>query len=195
MKSLSKSHRIFKRTFDIIISAILVFLFWWVILLGIFFCSISTKSLGLFTQVRIGQFGKPFTIYKLQTFNSKNQRPSSFGKFLRKSKIDELPQLFQVLFGTMSLVGPRPDIAGYADKLIGDDSIILSLKPGLTGPASIVYRNEDKLLKLQPNPENYNNNIIWPRKVAINKNYLKNYNYCTDIYVVWKTFIVTIFNL
>ena len=187
MKTLSPTHKIYKRFLDISISLFLIILLWWLILIGIFLSAISTRGSGIFKQTRIGQFGKPFTIYKLQTFNSKTNRPTQIGTHLRRFKIDELPQLFQVLIGKMSLVGPRPDIPGYADKLEGEDSIITTLKPGLTGPASIVFRNEEQLLKTKTNPLEYNDKFIWTRKVRLNKAYLKRYGYCTDLYLMYRT--------
>ena len=187
MKTLSIPHKIYKRLLDISISILLIVLLWWVLLVSLILSAISTRSSGIFKQTRIGQFGKPFTIYKLQTFNSKTNVPTRIGKLLRRFKIDELPQLFQVLIGKMSLVGPRPDISGYADKLKGNNRAILSLKPGLTGPASIVFRNEEQLLETKTNPLEYNDNFIWPRKVRLNRAYLERYNYCTDFYLLWRT--------
>jgi lipopolysaccharide/colanic/teichoic acid biosynthesis glycosyltransferase len=104
-----------KRAFDLIFSFTALLLFGWVIVIGFIVASIDTLSNGLFTQKRIGQYGVPFTIYKLKTIRPKTTTISPVGKLLRKSKIDELPQLFNVLFGTMSFVGPRPDIPGYYD--------------------------------------------------------------------------------
>lgn len=187
MKTLSSAHKIYKRALDFSLSLVLILFLWWILLIGLILSAISTRSSGIFKQIRIGQFGKPFTIYKLNTFDAETNRPTQMGRLLRKFKVDELPQLFQVLIGKMSLVGPRPDIPGYADKLEGQDLDILSLKPGLTGPASIVFRNEEQLLESKTNPLEYNDNFIWPRKVRLNRAYLEKYNYCTDIYLLWRT--------
>ncbi|MBA6363257.1 sugar transferase, partial [Colwellia sp. BRX8-8] len=105
----------------------------------------------------------------------------------RKFKVDELPQLVNVLFGTMSFVGPRPDVPGYADLLEGDDRIVLTIKPGITGPASIKYKNEEELLAHQTDPKFYNDTVIWPDKVKINKEYISKYSFYTDIKFILKT--------
>lgn len=159
---------------------ILPFLFVFLIMV-----SFSTKSTGLFTQSRIGQFGKPFTIYKLQTMI--DGKVTRIGKFLRKTKIDELPQLINILKGEMSFVGPRPDIPGYYDKLQGDDRRVLQLKPGLTSLAAIKYRNEEELLKKQDNPIEYNDQIIFPDKVKMNLEYLEKRSLWYDMKIMFIT--------
>lgn len=159
--------------------------------------SLSTGSFGLFVQTRIGQHGRPFSLYKIRSLKGVNHeniqdikfKETRFGSWLRRSKLDELPQLFNVLVGTMSMVGPRPDIPGYADTLEGDDRIILQVKPGITGPATLKYRNEDALLLTQPNPNQYNDQVIWPDKVAINKAYIKNWSLATDIGYLWASVV------
>ncbi len=114
-------------------------------------------------------------------------RITNFGKFLRKTKLDELPQLFNVLKGDMSLVGPRPDVPGFADKLQGENRKILALKPGITGLATIAFKNEEELLAEQENPEQYNREIIWPEKVRLNKKYIEQYSFLLDLKILWKT--------
>jgi lipopolysaccharide/colanic/teichoic acid biosynthesis glycosyltransferase len=146
---------------------------------------ISTKSFGLYTQQRIGQNAKPFTIYKLRTMHK--AKVTSMGKFFRKYKIDELPQLFNILKGDMSFVGPRPDVPGYYDQLIGDDRKILKLKPGLTSLAAIKYRNEEALLKTQNNPLLYNDQIIFPDKVKTNLEYLEKRSFWYDVKIILLT--------
>jgi len=118
-----------------------------------------------------------------------DSRITKSGDFFRNMKIDELPQLFNVLFGTMSFVGPRPDVPGFADKLKGEDRIILSLRPGITGPASLKYRDEESLLAKQKDSERYNRNIIWPDKVEINKIYIKEWSLQKDIEYILKTVV------
>ena len=103
---------------------------------------------------------------------------------MRKYKLDELPELWNVLIGDMSFVGPRPDVPGYADKLIGEDRKILQLKPGITGPASLKYRNEEELLARQEDPVKYNDEVIFPDKVRINLNYLNHWNFWLDIKII-----------
>jgi lipopolysaccharide/colanic/teichoic acid biosynthesis glycosyltransferase len=114
-------------------------------------------------------------------------RITPLGKFLRKYNFDELPQLFNVLIGDMSFVGPRPDVKGYADKLIGDDRIILSVKPGITGPATLKFKNEDRLLSQQKDPKKYNDTVIWKEKVKINKLYVENWSLLGDLNYIVKT--------
>ena len=160
----------------------LVFL---LLVLGI--TAIDTQSNGFFTQVRIVQHGKPFLIYKLRTLHSKTNKTSFWGRMLRKTKLDELPQLLNLLKGEMTLVGPRPDVAGYADKLEGADRIILNLKPGITGLASLKYRNEEQILSQQPNPQHYNDEVIWPDKVRINKWYAQNRTISMDLQILFYT--------
>ena len=104
-----------------------------------------------------------------------------FGSWIRRTKLDELPQIINVINGTMSWVGPRPDILGYADRLTGEDRIILNIKPGITGPATIKYSNEDRILLEENNPSKYNDEVIWPDKVRINKEYVKNWSLWKDI--------------
>lgn len=143
----------------------------------------------LFKQTRIGKNGVPFTIYKLRTIPEGATMPNAWGAFLRKSKLDELPQLLNVLKGEMTLVGPRPDVPGYADLLQGDNRIILTLKPGITGLASLKYRNEEQLLAQQPNPKQYNDEVIWPDKVRINKWYASNRTFLIDLQIIFYTLI------
>lgn len=116
-------------------------------------------------------------------------RITPFGAKLRKYKLDELPELWNVLIGDMSFVGPRPDVPGYADKLVGEDRKILLLKPGITSPASIKYRNEEELLAQQIDPIKYNDEVIFPDKVKINLNYLENWSFITDIKLIIYTIL------
>lgn len=183
-----------KRVFDFCISFLtLVSIFLGIIFLYII-ASIDTQSNGFFTQKRVGQFGKIFTIFKIKTMHPKTRSISAIGKFLRKSKLDELPQLWNVLIGDMSFVGPRPDIIGYADQLLGEDRIIVNVKPGLTGLASIKYRNEEKILAQKRDPLHYNDTIVWPDKVKINKWYVKNRNLMMDAKILFYTLFPADFN-
>ena len=151
----------------------------------------------LFCQKRVGQNGKLFTMVKFRTMSvghngtsvsvAGEARITPLGAFLRKYKLDELPELWNVLKGDMSFVGPRPDVPGYADKLEGEDRGILLLKPGITGPATLKYRNEEELLAQQPNPQKYNDEVIFPDKVRINLEYLRNHSLAGDIAIILKT--------
>ena len=159
------------------------------LLLVIAITAIDTKSNGFFTQERIGQYGKPFLIYKLRTLHSKTNKTSFWGRMLRKTKLDEIPQILNLLKGEMTLVGPRPDISGYADNLAGADQIILKLKPGITGLASLKYRNEEHILAQQTNPQHYNDAVIWPDKVRINKWYAQNRTLLIDLQIIFYTVV------
>ena len=148
---------------------------------------VDTKSNGLFFQQRVGQFGKLFTIYKLKTMHDETGNVSKTGCFFRKYKLDELPQFLNVLKGEMSIVGPRPDIEGYYDKLEGEDRKILELKPGITSEASIKYYNEEEILEQQENGLHYNDSIIFPDKVKMNLDYYYNQNLLLDIKIIINT--------
>ena len=150
-----------------------------------------------FCQRRVGQHGKLFVLLKFRTMHNlpegnnvtilNDSRVTPFGSFLRKYKIDELPELWNVFIGDMSFVGPRPDVEGYADKLTGNDRKILDLKPGITGPATLKYRNEEEILSRQDDPLKYNDKVIWPDKVRINLQYLDNRSFWGDINLILKT--------
>lgn len=149
---------------------------------------------AFFTQKRVGRNGKLFTMYKFRSMTVSHSgssisvagegRITPLGAVLRKYKLDELPELWNVLKGDMSFVGPRPDVPGYADALVGKDRDILKLRPGITGPASLKYRNEEELLSTVDNPIAYNNEVIFPDKVRINLYYLNNYSFWMDIKMI-----------
>ena len=152
----------------------------------------------LFRQKRVGKSGKLFTMYKFRSMVVDHSgssvsvegesRITPLGKKLRKYKLDELPELWNVMVADMSFVGPRPDVPGYADKLVGEDRVVLYLRPGITGPASLKYRNEEKFLAEVEDPQKYNDEVIFPDKVRINKYYLYHYSFWMDI----KMIIVTV---
>jgi lipopolysaccharide/colanic/teichoic acid biosynthesis glycosyltransferase len=180
---------IYKRIFDFVFSIIALFFFGWIILLCVFIATIDTKSFGIFTQDRIGQHGKKFTIFKIKSMNDRLKTVTWFGRFLRKSKLDELPQLFNILKGDMSFVGPRPDLPGYYDLLEGENRKILELKPGLTSEASIKYRNEETLLENVPNPKQYNDEVLFPDKIKMNLDYYYKQDLLIDLKIILKTVI------
>jgi len=195
---LSTKDVVIKRVFDITLGLVGISLSWWIMLLAWLIASIETKSNGLFMQKRIGYKGEEFLVFKIKTMypnttnnstvtTANDSRITKSGKFFRRYKIDELPQLFNVVFGSMSFVGPRPDVKGFADKLQGEDRVILSIKPGITSPASIKYKNEEEILANVKNPIEYNKNVIWKDKVAINKEYIKNWSLKNDILYIIKT--------
>lgn len=152
----------------------------------------------LFKQKRVGQYGKAFNIYKIRTMKAgsdnnlfvttaNDNRILPFGRWLRKTKLDEIVELINVLKGDMSFVGPRPDVEGYADKLEGEDRKILELRPGITGPASLKYINEEEILAKVDNPQQYNDEVIFPDKVKINLDYYYNRSFWGDIRIILNT--------
>lgn len=156
-----------KRVFDLLLSILFFPLVIIPIILLVTIASIDTKQWGLFSQYRVGQYGNLFKMYKIRTLKNEphylghlEKSATTFGRFLRSTKLDELPQIFNVLFGQMSFVGPRPDVEGFADVLEGEDRIVLKVKPGITGPATLKYKNEEVLLSQQLDPENYNRTKI-----------------------------------
>ena len=184
-----------KYVFDRMAALLGLLLIWW--LLIVVAVLIKVKMPGgpaIFKQTRIGRHGKPFTIFKFRTMTvghggssvsvAGESRITPLGAVLRKYKIDELPELWNVLVGDMSFVGPRPDVPGYADRLQGDDREVLELRPGITGPASLKYRNEEELLAAVDNPQEYNDTVIYPDKVRINRYYLHNYSFISDIKMI-----------
>lgn len=152
---------------------------------------------AVFTQKRVGKDGKLFTMYKFRSMSAHHSgstvsvagesRITPLGTKLRRYKLDELPELWNVLIGDMSFVGPRPDVPGYADKLEGDDRRVLQLRPGITGPASLKYRDEEVLLASQANPQEFNDKVIYPDKVRINLYYLDHYSFLADIKMIFAT--------
>ena len=169
-----------------------------ILLVVVIFGYFDTGS-PVFTQKRVGKNKKPFTLIKFRTMSVETKSVAShlastasitkMGGFLRKTKIDELPQLWNVLIGQMSLVGPRPDVAGYADRLKGRDRLILSIRPGITSPASLKYKNEEEILAAQDEPTKYNDTVIWPDKVRINCEYIRNYSFVKDLKYILKTIV------
>jgi lipopolysaccharide/colanic/teichoic acid biosynthesis glycosyltransferase len=192
--------RFLKRTFDVVAAFSGLCVTGWIILIAWLIATIDTRRNGFFRQERVGRHGKLFKIVKIRTMrnNSVHQahvtvagdpRITRTGSFLRASKIDELPQLFNVLIGDMSFVGPRPDVEGFADRLTGDDRLILSLRPGITGPATLAFRNEEELLADQEDPEEYNRNTLYPQKVALNRKYLENWSFGSDLRLIIATLL------
>ncbi len=151
-------------------------------------------GLVIFRQKRVGRNGKLFTMYKFRSMTVNHEgssvsvagesRITPLGAKLRHYKLDELPELWNVLIGDMSFVGPRPDVPGYADQLQGADREVLKLRPGITGPASLKYRDEEVLLAAQSDPQRYNDEVIFPDKVRINRYYLHHYSFVKDIRMI-----------
>jgi len=186
---------VLKWIFDRLVSFVGL-LFLWPILI-IVAIMIKIKMPGgpiIFKQKRVGQYGRLFTMYKFRSMTVSHSgssvsiagesRITPLGAKLRKYKLDELPELWNVLIGDMSFVGPRPDVPGYADKLKGKDRDILKLKPGITGPASLKYRDEEELLANMDDPQKYNDEIIYPDKIRINLYYLEHYSFIKDFQMI-----------
>ena len=171
----------------------------------------NPKESVLFAQVRVGLHGKLFKIHKFRTMTNEKEitniaypnraRITPLGAKLRRYKIDELPELWDVLIANMSFVGPRPDVPGYADLLEGDDRVVLDMRPGITGPATLKYSNEEKLIEdyvkqAKANGDQrsedeiavwYNDQVIYPDKVRINCDYYRNYSFFADLLIIFKT--------
>ena len=187
---LSTKQKRIKRCVDLLLSSIGIVIFTVPIFILVIISTIVHQEFGVFFQKRVGKNAKVFTIYKIKSMIFKKEPLiTSFGNFIRKTKLDELLQVFNVFFGQMSIVGPRPDILGYADKLKGEDKIILSVKPGLTSLAALKFANEELLLKSQNNPLVYNDLVLWPQKVALNKQYITNWSLFNDFKVIGKTIL------
>ena len=192
-----------KRTFDILLSIFAIFLLFPVLLTVSFLIVIDSGFPIFFLQKRIGRDAKEFNIIKFRTMKKNNEnititisddsRITRIGKYLRKTKIDELPEILNVLFVQMIIVGPRPDVKGYADKLKGANRKILDLRPGITGPASLKYYNEEYILSKKSNPKKYNDEVIFPDKVKINMYYFHNRSFFLDLKIIFAT-IFRIFN-
>lgn len=195
---LTVGQRFIKRAFDLVVSAAGLSVFSPLILGGWMAAAASTGKNGFFLQKRVGRHGRLFRVVKLRTMREiagihttttteRDPRITRVGHILRVTKLDELPQLFNVLIGQMSFVGPRPDVPGFADQLQGQARAILNLRPGITGPATLAFRDEQRLLAEQPDPERYNNEVIWPRKVELNLEYIRNYSFAGDLGYIIQT--------
>jgi len=192
--------RFLKRIFDILASVAGLLLLWPVMALVALSIRLSDGGSAFFRQARVGKEGQVFSVIKFRTMQLNHgvgstvtihgdKRVTGVGSFLRRWKLDELPQLWNILKGEMSFVGPRPDVPGFADRLVGEDRIILKIRPGITGPATLKYRNEEELLAAQPDPERYNITVIFPDKVRLNRDYVKNYSLTKDIKYIFKTLL------
>ena len=195
--------RFWKRVFDL--TAAFFGLVMLILPLLIIAALTRATSIGpvFFLQDRIGQDGKKFRVVKFRTMRFVHQDPSSitvagdkrltpWGKILRRWKIDEIPQLWNVLVGEMSLVGPRPDVPGYADRLRGNNRRILSLRPGITGPSTLKYANEEELLAQTQDPVRFNDEVIFPDKVRLNLKYLETCSFWGDLGYIRQTILLAV---
>ena len=190
---LSRGNNMVKWLFDRTLSLLAIVVLLPILLLVAIVILVANGAPVMYVQERVGQDGKPFKLIKFRTRHGDEKSPiaaselnriTRVGRWLRRTKIDELPELLNIFVGDMSFVGPRPDVAGYADKLEGDDRRMLTMKPGLTGVASLKYRNEEDLLAAQPNPQEYNDKVIWPDKVRLNLLYMERQSLWLDVKVL-----------
>lgn len=195
---MTRSQRAVKRAFDIGLALTGLALSGWLIVLAVIAARLDTGQPGIFRQRRIGLDGRGFMLLKIRTMRDArgqattvttagDPRITRLGRLLRRTKLDELPQLLNVLAGDMSFVGPRPDVAGFADMLQGEDRLILSVRPGITGPATLRFRDEERLLADCDDPERYNRDVIFPEKVRLNLDYIRNYRFSDDLKLIWRT--------
>ena len=188
---------ILKYIFDRTVAFFGLLFLWPVLLVVAIMIKCQMPGPVFFVQQRVGKDGKLFPCHKFRSMNvghngssvsvAGESRITPLGAKLRRYKLDELPELWDVLIGNMSFVGPRPDVPGYADKLQGEDQIILSLRPGITGPATLKYRNEEELLAAVADPIKYNDEVIYPDKVRINRYYAEHYSFVDDIRMIFCT--------
>lgn len=188
-----------KRLFDIVCSFFgLVFLSWLFVFVALW-VGLSSKGGVFYRQRRVGRCNRDFTIYKfrsmrvnsdrqgLLTIGGRDGRITKAGVFIRKYKLDELPQLFNVLRGDMSFVGPRPEVRKYVELYTEEQKKVLTVRPGITSMSSIKYRNENEILSRSDNPEQYYIGVIMQDKLAIELDYLEQRSLLTDIKVIFQT--------
>ncbi len=188
---------LFKWIFDRVVSLIGLICLSWLYLIIAILIKIKMPGPLFFVQQRVGKDGKLFNVHKFRSMedrkdtdketyvaSAEQERITPLGEKLRKYKVDELPELWDVFIGNMSFVGPRPDVLGYADQLQGEDREILKLLPGITGPASLKYRDEDEILAKVEDPVKYNDEVIWPDKVRLNRYYVHHWSFWKDIQMI-----------
>ena len=189
-----------KWLFDRIVSLLGILFFLWLFIIIALLIKIKMPGPVFFVQRRVGRYGRLIKVHKFRSMTMKKggeidtgvaaaetNRITPLGEKLRKYKLDELPELWDVFIGNMSFVGPRPDVPGYADLLVGEDREVLELRPGITGPASLKYRDEEELLASKADPIKYNDEVIYPDKVRLNRYYLHHYSFITDIKIILAT--------
>ena len=186
-----------KRIFDVIASFFGLLILSPFLLVAGLLVKFSSEGPVLFTQERIGRHGIPFTIYKFRTMFIDHggssvsvrgeKRITPIGAILRRFKIDEFPELWNILIGDMSFVGPRPDMPEYIARLQGEQREMLSLRPGLTSPASIKYAREEELLSMVPDPQKHFDEVIWPDKQRMNLEYIRRRTFIGDIVLILRT--------
>ena len=190
-----------KRAFDIIVSATALSLLFPLLLLIGLSVALSSPGGAFFRQVRVGRVGKEFRLYKFRTMRpgseaqgqitvgGRDPRITGIGYFLRKSKLDELPQLLNVLIGDMSIVGPRPEVPRYVALYSAEQRMVLNVRPGITSAASIAYMDENEILGRSPDPQRAYIEAVMPAKLALDLDYVKNRGFFLDVSIILRTFI------
>jgi lipopolysaccharide/colanic/teichoic acid biosynthesis glycosyltransferase len=189
-----------KRIFDLTFSLLGLILTGPLIIIAYLIASLETGESGFFKQTRVGEQCTRFKMIKIKTMDSttdintnvttrNDPRITKSGRIFRKFKLDELPQLINVLKGDMSFVGPRPDVPEVIKDLADEDKLILSVKPGITGPATLKYEAEEDILAEVAEPEKYNREVIFPDKIRINKEYIRNYSFLRDLKYIGATLL------
>ncbi len=188
-----------KRGFDVVSSLIGIILLFPVLLIIWIYIQLESSGGGFYRQVRVGKNGIDFRLWKFRTMQTgadkkglltiggRDSRVTRFGFYLRKYKIDELPQLINVLLGDMSIVGPRPEVRKYVELYTSEQSKVLSVKPGITDYASIEYSNENELLAQSENPEKTYIEEVLPSKLDLNQKYLNEQGFLTDLRIIFHT--------
>lgn len=189
-----------KRIFDIIASGCGLLVLSPLFIILTIWIKIDSKGPVFYKQIRVGQYNKDFMLYKFRsmrvgsdkkgliTVGNRDSRITKSGYFIRKYKLDEFPQLINVLIGDMSLVGPRPEVRKYVELYTEEQLHVLDVKPGITDLASIRYRNENEILEKAENPDEYYTNVVMQDKLKINLEYVANHSFCYDISLIFKTF-------
>lgn len=196
--ALSPMRAFLKRTFDIAVALAMLPVIAPLTLVLLLIARKSTGQSGLFKQQRIGLYGEPFTLLKIRSMRpldhvnthvttTSDPRITPFGAFLRKTKLDEMPQLFNVLMGDMSFVGPRPDVSEIFENIDPAYMKVLCVRPGITGPASVEFRDEERILETKSDPEKYNREVIFPAKIRTNLSYIENYSLISDVVIMLRT--------
>ena len=193
-----------KRLFDIVASGCGLLVFSPVLLIVAIWIKLDSRGPVFYRQVRVGYKNKDFRIFKfrsmrigsdkgsLVTIGGSDPRITRSGYFIRKYKLDELPQLINVFVGDMSLVGPRPEVRHYVDYWTPEQMHVLDVRPGITDPASIKFRNENELMGQTENPEDYYINVIMQEKIKLYLEYVENASFMYDLMLIFKTFKVII---
>ena len=193
-----------KRLFDMVASGLGLIVLCPLFLILAIWIKLDSKGPVFYRQVRVGYKNKDFRIFKfrsmrvgadkgsLVTIGGRDPRVTKSGYWIRKFKLDELPQLINVFLGDMSLVGPRPEVRHYVDYWTPEQMHVLDVRPGITDPASIKFRNENELMEQADNPEKYYIKVIMQEKIKLYLEYVEKHNFWYDLGLIFKTFWVIV---